>query len=62
MAASEQTHEISVIHCVAKVFFGHLAQVYVSCPILTKCSFGISLLFKLKYAAILLLSYIVDCE
>ena len=30
--------------------------------LLTKSSFGISLLFKLKYSAILLLTYIVDCE
>ena len=30
--------------------------------LLTKSTFNISLLFKLKYEAILLLSYIVDCE
>ena len=30
--------------------------------LLTKSSFDISLWFKLKYAVILLLSYIVDCE
>ena len=29
---------------------------------LTKSYFNISLLFKLKYAAILLLSYIANCE
>ena len=33
VAASEQTHEISVVHCVANVFFGHLAQIYLGCPI-----------------------------
>ena len=33
VAASEQTHEIYVVPCVAKVFFGHLAQVYLGCPI-----------------------------
>ena len=66
MAASEQT-QISVVHCVAKWYFGHLAQAYLSCPntmlnLLTKSKFDISLLFKLKYATILLLSYIVDYE
>ena len=33
VAASEPAKEISVVHCVAKRFFGHLAQVYLGCPI-----------------------------
>ena len=32
VAASEQTQEISVVHCVAKWCSGHLAQVYLSYP------------------------------
>ena len=67
MAASEQTQEISVVHCVTKGLFWSFST---SLPwlsntmlnLLTKNSSHISLLFKLKYAAILLLSYIVDCE
>ena len=34
MTASEQIQEISVVHCVAKWCSGHLAQVYLSYPIL----------------------------
>ena len=33
VAASDQTYEISVVHCVAKVFFCHLEQVNLGCPI-----------------------------
>ena len=33
VAATEQTQEISVVHCVAKWCSGHLAQVYLSYPI-----------------------------
>ena len=28
VASSEQTQEISVVHCAARRFFGHLAQAY----------------------------------
>ena len=33
VAASEQTQEIFVVPSVAKWYFGHLAQAYLSCPI-----------------------------
>ena len=65
---SEQTQEIYVVHCVAKWCCGHLAQVYLlviqyhAKIVKTKSPFDISLFSKLKHAAILLLSYIVNCE
>ena len=66
VAASEQTQEISVVHCVAKWCCGHLAQVlfiqYHAKIVKTKSPFYISLFSTLKHAAILLLSYIVDRE
>ena len=65
VVASEQTHEISVAHCAAKWCSGHLAQVCLSYSISivkNKNPFDISLFSKLKHAAILLLSYMMDCE
>ena len=58
MAASEQTQEISVVHCVEKWCFGHLAQPQaclswlsnIMLNLLTKNFFDILLLFKLKHA------------
>ena len=58
MAASERTQEISVVHCVEKWYFGHLAQPQaclsslsnIMLNLLTKNFFDILLLFKLKHA------------
>ena len=71
MAASEQTQGGGG-GGLCGLFFGKkiLRSFGISLPylsnimlnLLTKSSFGISLLFKLMYAAILLLSYIVNCE
>ena len=66
VAASEQT-QISVIHLCGEVVLWSFS---ISLPwlpnimlnLLTWSSFDIPLLFKLKHAAILLLSYIVDRE
>ena len=56
-----------MVHCDGKVVLCSFSTTLPWLPsimlnFLTKSSFDISLLFKLKYAAILLLSYIMDCE
>ena len=67
LGAYEQTQEIYVVHCVAKMtpwsFSTSLPWLSnIMLNLLTKSALDILLLFKLKYATILLLSYIVDCE
>ena len=67
MAASEQTQEISVGSlCDEGIFWSFSTSLPLLSNIMlnlfTKSSSDISLLFKLKYAPVLLLSYIVDCE
>ena len=61
VAVSEQTQEISVIH-LAKGFFGHLDWWLsnIMLNLSTKSSSDISLLFKLKYAAISLILWTVN--
>ena len=73
MAASEQTQESSVVQFVAKWRCGHKSVIslyhksvlvikYRAKIVKTKSPFDISLFSKMKHAAILLLSYIVNCE
>ena len=61
VAVSEQTQEISVVH-LAKGFFGHLDWWLsnIMLNLSTKSSSDISLLFKLKYAAISLILWTVN--
>ena len=61
VAVSEQTQEISVVH-LAKGFFGHLDWWLsnIMLNLSTKSSSDISLLFKLKYAALSLILWTVN--
>ena len=61
VAVSEQTQEISVVH-LAKGFFGHLDWWLsnIMLNLSTESSSDISLLFKLKYAAISLILWTVN--
>ena len=67
VVASEQTQEISVVHCMAKGFFWWFSTSLpwlsnIMLNLLSKNSFNIFIVAQVEHAVILLLSYIVDCE